>query len=753
MRSHFGPSETATRAASQSLNISIWCKMPGLATMVFSQSSLTMLVWLQVQFWMTSSSMTSEQDCEVDSAAYLQRNVKEAALDLVEKSNSCDPFQFGGGYCNDDGCNCFPPQDGAVVGPFNNVLADGVLSCVAQNSCRRQGDPNPLFAWRFNAAQPIVCSGQNSCRQNWVIENVGGACLDGDNAARDMTADMAGGAVAPSDVCCAQTPIGQGQGNNPTCKQSTFTNVEDLLCLGNNVCDQTYAEISGDFYCQAKQGCGHSNNQEKFVFQGNGAQHCVTCNSSVGSGFDQGSCQQANFEFDLNSRVEMLCDGFNACQAARVTVATGSCLSLTCNDGPTGGGGGNLQPGCDLMTVTLEGNAQCTCGGTAATNCPAGCVTDGSVTCSGLPTSCPGSFCCTPDVFAAASAASGSAFDCSGCTTTTTTGSSTSVTSVTSVTSSTSVTSVTSVTSSTSVTSTTSTFSSASDFEPSTSTAAMGGDPHLYTFDKQHYLLLQQGTFLLWRFSGLDAEISTPKLHKKRPVDFKIYAHYSGHTSYTKGLMLVDHSGAARRVLELTSEDCVWRTKGGTWWSPVDEPQLVSTRDADGDEMTAFKMTESKVADQKMHLHVELLMKEVNGFKKVAKLYTRCKPGFHINVKTSMSSKDDMKLVQGQLGVGGHTEAGEDSPSNFLGIQEKLRSDQEFLISQTWTELGGSQAGENYLNEVDEQGPAVLKACETPTDEDKLQSFESHLQDCVFDVCNGGGEVAAQLAAEIIKAE
>lgn len=82
------------------------------------------------------------------------------------------------------------------------------------------------------------------------------------------------------------------------------------------------------------------------------------------------------------------------------------------------------------------------------------------------------------------------------------------------------------------------------------------------------------------------------------------------------------------------------------------------------------------------HDEPRLLTKEVNSlFKKVATLYTRCKPGrvpeflkgcrlgrwgtdlshrgYHINVKISMSSKDDMNFVQGQIGVGGHTEAGE----------------------------------------------------------------------------------------------
>lgn len=228
--------------------------------------------------------------------------------------------------------------------------------------------------------------------------------------------------------------------------------------------------------------------------------------------------------------------------------------------------------------------------------------------------------------------------------------------------------------------------------------------------------------------------------------------------------MLVDASGPSgepSRVLELTSELCTWQTKkqGDSSWSTVEKPQMLSLPDADGDEMTAFNMIKSSKG-QKMY--VELLMKEQNGFKKVAKLYTRCKPGYHINVKISMSSEDDMKFVKGQLG-GGHSE-------DAALLQGERRSDQEFVISQTWTELGGSEAAATYLNEVDEQGSAVLKGCsqeeqdeatamckeymgEPPTDKNDLQSFQHHFQDCVFDVCNGGGETAAELAAEIIEAE
>ena len=35
-----------------------------------------------------------------------------------------------------------------------------------------------------------------------------------------------------------------------------------------------------------------------------------------------------------------------------------------------------------------------------------------------------------------------------------------------------------------------------------TSTGGVTGDPHVDTFDGQHYLLLKQGSFSFWHFSG-----------------------------------------------------------------------------------------------------------------------------------------------------------------------------------------------------------------------------------------------------------
>ena len=70
------------------------------------------------------------------------------------------------------------------------------------------------------------------------------------------------------------------------------------------------------------------------------------------------------------------------------------------------------------------------------------------------------------------------------------------------------------------------------------------------------------------------------------PVDFEVFAHYSGHSSYTKGLLLVDRSGASsakasHQIMELTAEDCRrWRAGRMPWcmaccWWISDATKLV----------------------------------------------------------------------------------------------------------------------------------------------------------------------------------
>ena len=57
----------------------------------------------------------------------------------------------------------------------------------------------------------------------------------------------------------------------------------------------------------------------------------------------------------------------------------------------------------------------------------------------------------------------------------------------------------------------------------------------------------------------------------------------------------------------------------------------------DGTEMTAVNFTTSP-AEQMIHL--DLLMKTMDGFEKIGALYAICKPKQHINMKISMFSKE-----------------------------------------------------------------------------------------------------------------
>ena len=157
------------------------------------------------------------------------------------------------------------------------------------------------------------------------------------------------------------------------------------------------------------------------------------------------------------------------------------------------------------------------------------------------------------------------------------------------------------------------------------------------------------------------------------------------------------------------------RVSGSRWltkttqeqsWRGVEGPEVLSSPDIDGDEMTAFELKKSR--GQKMH--VELLMKTQQGFKTVGKLFTTCRPGNHLNVKIKMFSQDEVRLVKGQLGSHSATEAHLHNGSLASFFQEsgqELRMDQEFEAKTNWVQLGGSPAASTFLREVDGEGPAT----------------------------------------------
>lgn len=124
--------------------------------------------------------------------------------------------------------------------------------------------------------------------------------------------------------------------------------------------------------------------------------------------------------------------------------------------------------------------------------------------------------------------------------------------------------------------------------------ADVTGDPHITTLDGKHYTLLKQGTFSLWHFAGLKTDFHSKEAGTKTvPVEWHVYAHYSGRQSFTKGLLLLDNSGGStRQVLEITSQNCEWRArKGNEPWQPIQKAELITVPNGK-DYVTGFNVSD-----------------------------------------------------------------------------------------------------------------------------------------------------------------
>ncbi|CAK9057724.1 unnamed protein product [Durusdinium trenchii] len=312
------------------------------------------LLWVQLtvqlawcQETLGAGNCSSHAPCD-DKTAMLQFQVQQSA----DQCTTQEEEDLNAGTCGADGaCRCTPDPDPQIIGPFNL----GGLRCAGRNSCRSDSnaaaDKDKFFQFA-DSSNYLDCSGEESCRVFWNVKNVGAACCSDQNACHNKARihmDTSGVSQCTNDMCCS--------GIN-ACKQSEVKGVDNLLCADNGACDQIDAEISGDFYCQAKQGCGDQTgggDKGGFAFSA-GDDHCVTCDSLGGAGSDQGSCQKAAMTFGANSEVKMTCSGFKACFQAELTLDAGTCLSLSCS-------GDNA---CAGMTVDLNGG-ECSCTGV---NCP-----------------------------------------------------------------------------------------------------------------------------------------------------------------------------------------------------------------------------------------------------------------------------------------------------------------------------------------------------------------------------------------------
>ncbi len=263
------------------------------------------------------------------------------------------------------------------------------------------------------------------------------------------------------------------------------------------------------------------------------------------------------------------------------------------------------------------------------------------------------------------------------------------------------------------------------------------GDPHIQTLDGVRYTLLKQGTFSLWHLSGLKTRFhSTHKgIMQTVPVDWHVYAHYSGDKSFTKALLLVDKTGGSlRQVLEITSNDCIWKGRTADIpWKVIDGQQLIHKPEENGLYLSGFNVTGN---------HVTFNMNTEHGNTNVAKLVTSCRRHRHMDVKMKMRRMKYHQFVTGELSQ--HRKG--------LSILQTASSDYDYAISEAWEDLGGSTEAE-YLQQIDKKDgvEAVQHLCEKHLGAPNGDAERAVLlEDCVYDICHGGEEVA-QLAGELLR--
>ena len=271
------------------------------------------------------------------------------------------------------------------------------------------------------------------------------------------------------------------------------------------------------------------------------------------------------------------------------------------------------------------------------------------------------------------------------------------------------------------------------------------GDPHIHTLDGGHYTLLREGSFLLWHFG-------MPQPH----VEWQIFAHYARRQSFTKGLLLVDTSGSEPASMEITSERCEWQTQSNSKkWSAVNStvPEVLPSGPSSrmkllGNQHKDTEKIQLFIADEKVP---------------VATLQVMCRQGRHINMKLHMANQKWKAFVSGELkGTGKEGQKHLPSSKNSM-LQLTTRDDQEFEVKKTWAELGGSSHAQQYLQKFDEdpQNNEVFSLmCDPQAQADARALCQKHLgsiahssyfDECVYDVCTGGGEIAAEMTAEMLK--
>lgn len=326
-----------------------------------------------------------------------------------------------------------------------------------------------------------------------------------------------------------------------------------------------------------------------------------------------------------------------------------------------------------------------------------------------------------------------------------------------------------------------------------TADAALPGDkscllqrapPSAITSDLSGDIGESQGTFSIWRYSGVDAIPASQR--NKVPVDWQIYTRYSGHPAFTKGLLLVDNSGGKKRqALEITAQDCQWRAqKGDQEWTLVKDGESLSVPDGN-DYVTGFIMTK-KDGRLKGQSNVRLNMQMKDFAQDAALLSLACRPKQHINFQMAMQQRHGSDLMQGALAP---RMSFIEASASFVEpsfVASSIDSDDAVEVKSHWEELGGSAQAAAYFQMEEAQKISLLQSssgwdvnhsdskqlatsfaatsCSEEEQEEARKTCSKHLgskknrnseeeamfEDCVFDVCHGAGETAAEMAEELM---
>lgn len=644
---------------------------------------------LFVQGLLQSWAMTQ---CESDQTAHFQTKpevqVLKGALEQEAIGRSCDEHSFNAGSCGKNECQGCAPWGSNPEIPTNATGFPSGKLLCGENACIYAGQHNP-YVYDFKNPSDYLDCRLNACRFFRAKDVSGLCCLNGCQRANIQLASAGG------DVCCYQ--------GSAACDHATLTNVGSMACIGDSTCNRATATLTGDLMVSGQ----NAGQYGKYTFKG--SSHCLRfiATNTIRP------AAHATFTFDQSSKIIMHCEGANSCQNSNVNVKVpdGSCLHVKC-DGPDSCVGFQVSP------TGATSNFHCYCSGNFCSwaNSYSYCGTTTVNPCGA--DICPGKL---PGCVKDETALAAKSVDCTGL---------------------------------------------ASTARASADAATVAGDPHLRTLDGRHYTLMQQGNFLLWSFSGYETEVLVErhvrKNTRKVPLDFEILAHYAGHASFTKGLLLVDKSSMPTQppqALEVTAKDCRWhhRDAGASAWRPV-ESVLLNLADSDGN-YGSFNLSMSKGSQKKL----EISINHEGEIRTLAQLWVSCKAGHQLSVKMKMPSKKDMHFVQGELAPGRLSLA---TTGEFE--DDQMTTDPEFALTSDWSALGGSPTAASYFTAVDATGPAgAFKACGEAEKAEHAKTCQKYLADsavsmgswyqqvvtdCMFDLCHGGDETSAELAAEILNA-